>query len=528
MELPPPPNPQEQQEDIQPPPGPAWDPPLTADKAIFNGFMRLNHLPTQGVLAACQAGGINPPPGNANIAGMRQHVLEYIRDNLEPFPMDVELDGYCFLLADGRLKQAIRPPADPDEEDEDNEELQPQLLRQEVSDHSDGTTAGDHETKRKKRVSKKKRPSRKSKRYHSSSESYDSEVSSTSSDEDSHPKKKKKSLQLDILQSEFNRQPDDEQVQWNGGGTGSGRAFNAVDAAGIKWVARWSRQVANDCSPYTVDSFTESFNQIIQFTQNGRRAGLAPVAAGFCAKFVEEEQKSAPIVEVEQDAAPINIKRKQQAVTTALNYLAIGRGILNHARDAVRDPKSQKRDFTNVFLDDNLGRVKETFRNANMAINSMSSKSAKSIMNGRDERKVSSKRLETAKRNLDTIQKAFAAPQLQSWTGLDAASWFLENILLASNHSTNDKRTSDRERVKTKNLSWKVNNAESDVTTATNKCRNKYRSQRDYSKKDEYKRDDYKRDDRDRERDFARRDNTRFNPRVRIRSPPLERNTNDK
>ncbi|KAI9325992.1 hypothetical protein BDR26DRAFT_958088 [Obelidium mucronatum] len=187
-------------------------------------------------------------------------------------------------------------------------------------------------------------------------------------------------------------------------------------------------------------------------------------------------------------------------------------------------------------------------------------------MNGRDERKVSAKRLDTAKRNMDTIQKAFAAPQLQSWTGLDAASWFLDNILLASNHSTNDKvlksmtsytktivsvqkladirsgpRQFKRPVIEGQQRRVRCNHCDKLGHIAANcfatcgasscqksQCRNKYRSQRDYSKKEDYKRDDYKRDDRDRDRDFLRRENTRFNPRVRIRSPPMERSMNDK
>ncbi|KAI9340316.1 hypothetical protein BDR26DRAFT_934569 [Obelidium mucronatum] len=462
----PPPNPQGPQPDIQPPPGPVWDPPLTAERAILNGFMRLGYLPSQGIQAACQAGGINPPPPTANVAAMRQHLLDHIRDNLEPFPMDLELDGYCILVANGQLKQAIRPPRDQEEADEDEEqeeEFPPHGVQQEVSDQSDGSE--EVPQKKRKVVKKKKRSSKKSKRYQSSSESEDddSDVSTTSSDEASHPKKKSKSLQLDILQSEFNRQPDDEQEP-----AAEGRLTL------LTLLALSGLQGGVDKRPTTVHP-----------TREGEQES-APAAAGTCAHI------------------------------QALNYLAMGRRILNHAREAVRDSKSQKRDFSNVFLDDNLGRVKETFRNANMAINSISSKSAKSIMNGRDERKVSTKRLETAKRNMDTIQKSFAAPQLQSWTGLDAASWFLDNILLASNHSTNDKSgTACTQKTFTRG-------------SATQSQINKYRSQRDYSKKDDYKREDYKRDERDRDRDFSRRDNTRFNPRVRIRSPPMERGTNDK
>ncbi|KAI9325991.1 hypothetical protein BDR26DRAFT_152395 [Obelidium mucronatum] len=215
MQQHPPPNPQERQAEVQPPPGPVWDPPLTADRAIFNGFMRLAHLPTQGVLAACQAGGINPPPVNANVAVMRQHVLEFIRDNLEPFPMDLELDGYGFHLVDGRLTQAIRPPAPASEGDDDDnhrEEDQPQVIHPESSDQSDGDEEVTQLKKRQKVVKKKKHSGKKSKRYQSSSESDDSECSSSSSDEEPHPKKKNKALKLDILQSEFNRQPDNEQV----------------------------------------------------------------------------------------------------------------------------------------------------------------------------------------------------------------------------------------------------------------------------------------------------------------------------
>ncbi|KAI9324485.1 hypothetical protein BDR26DRAFT_925765 [Obelidium mucronatum] len=105
-----------------PPPGLVWDPPLTPNRIVLNGFMWLGHLPTPGVLATCAAGGIKPPPGNVSVAVLRHHVMTYMRDNFEPFPISDVFNGYCFHLAASRVRPVGQGGVLLDEDQEDQEE----------------------------------------------------------------------------------------------------------------------------------------------------------------------------------------------------------------------------------------------------------------------------------------------------------------------------------------------------------------------------------------------------------------------
>ncbi|KAI9346571.1 hypothetical protein BDR26DRAFT_112249 [Obelidium mucronatum] len=239
----------------------------------------------------------------------------------------------------------------------------------------------------------------------------------------------------------------------------------------------------------------------------------------------------------------------------ALNYLATGRVILQQARDALRDNKGKKRDYSNPFLDNHIHRVKETFKEANTTLAALGSKSAKSIMNSRDERKVSSKRLETAKTNRDTIQKAFASPHVENWSGTDAANWFLDNIETESNTVANEKVLSSiKSQTKIIAASYKLADIRGDnrilpssrdsffkkvkcnhcdkLGHYASDCRSQCSSQSCYKpqckggsqryQRDSYRRSDQRRDDRD--RDYSRNPGPKTSYKgIRIRSPPFDR-----
>ncbi|KAI9347383.1 hypothetical protein BDR26DRAFT_1004983 [Obelidium mucronatum] len=110
---------------------------------------------------------------------------------------------------------------DNEDEQRDNED--------DVSDCDDGAQADFQPHQRQRLPIRRQALPKSRKRGHSSSEDSEQESSSTesstSSEKESRKKKKSKSkhLQLDILQSEFNRQPDDEKIQMDREGTGSRR-----------------------------------------------------------------------------------------------------------------------------------------------------------------------------------------------------------------------------------------------------------------------------------------------------------------